>query len=313
MHPCSETQRTNACTHVQTHVLAGIAPILEWDPAEFHLSMALRTSNIRLSMIARVADNMLRVWSLTKEVIHWGKALSNEFELSMATPDSIFHAIWDWVRELCHGSVAELQMAELEGKKLTMCLSSLSLWGITQACIPAQIWAQVQDHGQAENQPHTPRTNPESSVSIATLLMLLLLRVILLLLLLLSVLLKEFNSPVYWEATFFNESENSFMKLLRCLIHHGSESELMLAWELLKLGIEPSQAEKCTLAGVNTRKALKKTASIQFFKVIPHDWLSYSIIWMFGWYSIVPNSFLGLKKIKNPFSTFLWVKLVHLL
>ena len=50
----------------------------------------------------------------------------------------------------------------------------------------------------------------------------------------------------------------------------------------------------------------------QFFKEIPHDWLSYSIIWMFGWYSIVPNSFLVLKN-KKPFSTFLWVKLVHLL
>jgi len=61
MHPCSETQRTNACTHVQTHVLAVNAPILKWDPAEFHLSIAPRTSNIRLSMIARVADNMLRV------------------------------------------------------------------------------------------------------------------------------------------------------------------------------------------------------------------------------------------------------------
>jgi len=59
MHPCSETQRTNACTHVQTHVLAGIAPILKWDPAEFHLSIALRTSNIRLSLIARVPDDPL--------------------------------------------------------------------------------------------------------------------------------------------------------------------------------------------------------------------------------------------------------------
>jgi len=55
---------------------------------------------------------------------------------------------------------------------------------------------------------------------------------------------------------------------------------------------------------------LKKTASRQFFKVVPHEWLSYSIIWMFGWYSIVLSHFWGWKK---KFSTFLWVKLVHLL
>ena len=30
--------------------------------------------------------------------------------------------------------------------------------------------------------------------------------------------------------------------------------------------------------------------------MIPHEWLSYSIIWMFGWYSIVPNHFWGWKK-----------------
>ena len=52
-------------------------------------------------------------------------------------------------------------------------------------------------------------------------------------------------------------------------------------------------------------KPLLKTTSKQFFKEVPHEWLSYSIIWMFGWYSIVPSNFWGLKKIKNPFSTFL--------
>ena len=39
----------------------------------------------------------------------------------------------------------------------------------------------------------------------------------------------------------------------------------------------------------------KKTASRQFFKGVPHEWLSYSIIWIFGWYSIVPNNFWGWK------------------
>ena len=233
MHPCSETQRTNACTHVQTHVLAVFAPILKWDPAEFHLSIAPRTSNIRLSMIARVADDPLRVWSLSKDVIHWGKAWPTEFELSMATSDSIIHAIWDWVSGLCHGLVVELQMAELEGKKWTMCLSSLSSWGITQACIPAQIWAQVQDHGQAENQPHTPKTNPESSVSIATLLMLLLL-------LLLSVLPQDFNG-------------SHSLQGIWALFHETPQvSHLPWLRKLLKLGIEPTQAEKCTLADVNS-------------------------------------------------------------
>ena len=43
-----------------------------------------------------------------------------------------------------------------------------------------------------------------------------------------------------------------------------------------------------------------KTAPKQFFKVVPHEWLSYSIIWMFGWYSIVPNHFWGWKK-QKPF------------
>ena len=47
-------------------------------------------------------------------------------------------------------------------------------------------------------------------------------------------------------------------------------------------------------------KPLLKTASKQFFKVVPHEWLSYSIIWMFGWYSIVPNHFWGWKK-QKPF------------
>ena len=246
MHPCSETQRTNACTHVQTHVLAVNSPILKWDPAEFHLSIAPRTSNIRLSMIVRVADNMLRVWSLTKEVIHWGKALRSEFELSMATSDSIFHAKWNWVRELCHGSVAELQMAELEGKKLTMCLSSLSSWGITQACLPAQIWAQVQDHGQAENQPHTPRTNPESSVSIATH--------------------PSDASPsqslpypssssqctpsgIQWPTLYWSHS----LQWIWALFHETPQvSHLPWLRKLLKLGIEPTEAEKCTLADVNS-------------------------------------------------------------
>ena len=46
-------------------------------------------------------------------------------------------------------------------------------------------------------------------------------------------------------------------------------------------------------------KPLLKTASKQIFKGVPHEWLSYSIIWMFGWYSIVPNNFWGWKKIKN--------------
>ena len=32
-----------------------------------------------------------------------------------------------------------------------------------------------------------------------------------------------------------------------------------------------------------------------------HEWLSYSIIWMFGWYSIVPNNFWGWKKKQKPF------------
>ena len=43
----------------------------------------------------------------------------------------------------------------------------------------------------------------------------------------------------------------------------------------------------------------KKTASKQIFNGVPHEWLSYSIIWMFGSYSIVPNNFWGRKKIKN--------------
>ena len=47
-------------------------------------------------------------------------------------------------------------------------------------------------------------------------------------------------------------------------------------------------------------KPLLKTASRQFFKVVPHEWLSYSIIWMFGWYSIVPNNF-GCWKKQKPF------------
>ena len=46
-------------------------------------------------------------------------------------------------------------------------------------------------------------------------------------------------------------------------------------------------------------KPLLKTASRQFFKVIPHEWLSYSTIWMFGWYSIVPNNFWVWKKNKT--------------
>ena len=46
-------------------------------------------------------------------------------------------------------------------------------------------------------------------------------------------------------------------------------------------------------------KPLLKTASKQFFKGVPHEWPSYSIIWMFGWYSIVPNNFWCWKKIKN--------------
>ena len=37
-----------------------------------------------------------------------------------------------------------------------------------------------------------------------------------------------------------------------------------------------------------------------FFKGVPHEWLSYSIIWMFGWYPIVPNNF-WVEKNKNPF------------
>ena len=32
-----------------------------------------------------------------------------------------------------------------------------------------------------------------------------------------------------------------------------------------------------------------------------HEWLSYSIIWMFGWYSIVPNNFWCWKKTQKPF------------
>ena len=57
---------------------------------------------------------------------------------------------------------------------------------------------------------------------------------------------------------------------------------------------------------------IKKQHPNNFFKGVPHEWLSYSIIWMFGWYSIVPNNFWCWKKSKT-FSTFLWVKLVHLL
>ena len=46
---------------------------------------------------------------------------------------------------------------------------------------------------------------------------------------------------------------------------------------------------------------IKKTAPKQFFKVLPHEWLSYSIIWMFGWYSIAPNNFWGWKNKHKPF------------
>ena len=55
---------------------------------------------------------------------------------------------------------------------------------------------------------------------------------------------------------------------------------------------------------------LKKTTSKQFFNGVTHEWLSYSIIWMFGWYSFVSNNFCGWKN-KNHFPSFLWVKLVH--
>ena len=60
-------------------------------------------------------------------------------------------------------------------------------------------------------------------------------------------------------------------------------------------------------------KPLFKNSMQHFFKGVPHEWLSYSIRWLFGWCSIVPNNFWGWTKSKNPFSTFLWVKLVHLL
>ena len=33
---------------------------------------------------------------------------------------------------------------------------------------------------------------------------------------------------------------------------------------------------------------------------VPHEWRSYSIIWMFGWYPIVANNFWGWEKSK-PF------------
>ena len=55
-------------------------------------------------------------------------------------------------------------------------------------------------------------------------------------------------------------------------------------------------------------KPLLKTAPRQFFKVVPHEWLSYSIIWMFGWYSIVPNNFWGWKKIKTLESKLISIK-----
>ena len=46
-------------------------------------------------------------------------------------------------------------------------------------------------------------------------------------------------------------------------------------------------------------KPLLKAAPRQFFNVIPHEWPRYSKIWMFGWYSIVPNNFWGWKKSKT--------------
>ena len=48
-------------------------------------------------------------------------------------------------------------------------------------------------------------------------------------------------------------------------------------------------------------KPLLKTASKQFFKGVPHEWLSYSIIWMFGWYSYCAQQLLGLNKNQKPF------------
>ena len=48
-------------------------------------------------------------------------------------------------------------------------------------------------------------------------------------------------------------------------------------------------------------KPLLKNSTQTIFKVVPHEWLSYSIIWMFGWYSIVPNNFWGWKKKQKPF------------
>ena len=86
------------------------------------------------------------------------------------------------------------------------------------------------------------------------------------------------------------------------------------------LHLSLSKAGPCTLGNHICDKALKckvfqiirclikpllKTASKQFFKGVPHEWLSYSIIWMFGWYPIVPNNFWGWKKSKTlspPFS-----------
>lgn len=61
MPTCSETQRTNAFTHVQTHILAEGAAILKWDPAEHHLRPAVRTLNIRLFIIPWVMYDLLRI------------------------------------------------------------------------------------------------------------------------------------------------------------------------------------------------------------------------------------------------------------
>ena len=40
-------------------------------------------------------------------------------------------------------------------------------------------------------------------------------------------------------------------------------------------------------------KPLSKKQHPNIFQGVPHEWLSYSIIGMFGWYSIVPNNFWG--------------------
>ena len=60
-------------------------------------------------------------------------------------------------------------------------------------------------------------------------------------------------------------------------------------------------------------KPLLKTTPKQFSKGVPHEWLSYSKIYNCLGGTLLWAPTVGSEKKQNPFSTFLWVKLVPLL